>query len=80
LLDTDLKIILLDYRNNVETLKIMKNAVKGLDIPAISLIVQQNYFSDLYLAKILEHSCVNNETYHLLLRFRRILDNIIPRK
>jgi len=53
LLDTDLKIILLDHQNNfVGTLKIMSNAAKNFDILATSLsvliiilIVQQNNFS-----------------------------------
>jgi len=52
LLDTDLKIILLDHQINfVGTLKIMSNAAKNIDIPAVSLcvyililIVQQIYF------------------------------------
>jgi len=64
LLDTNLKIILLDHQNNfVGTLKIMSNAAKNFNILAISLsvliiilIVQQNYFSDLYLAKMLDLS------------------------
>jgi len=55
LLDTDLKIILLNHQNNfVGTLKIISNAAKNFDILAISfsvphnyLVVQQNYFSDL---------------------------------
>jgi len=39
LLDTDLKIILLDQRNNfVGTLKIMSNAAKNFDIPATSFL------------------------------------------
>jgi len=42
LLDTDLKIILLDHQNNfVETLKIMSNAAKNFDILAASLSVLQ---------------------------------------
>jgi len=57
LLDTGLKIILLDHQNNfVATLKIMSDAAKSFDIPTTSLsvfyiiilIVQQNYFSDLH--------------------------------
>jgi len=59
----DLKIILLDHQNNfVRTLKIMSNAAKNFEVPATSLsiliilIVQQNYFSDLYPAKILDLS------------------------
>jgi len=44
LLDTDKKIILLDYRNNfVGTLKIMSNAAKNFDI-LTSLSVLHNYF------------------------------------
>jgi len=48
LLNTDLKIILLNYQNNfVGTLKIMSNAAKNFDIAfyIIILIIQQNYFS-----------------------------------
>jgi len=45
LLDTDQKIILLDYQNNfVGTLKIMSNAAKNFDILAIGLSVLHNYF------------------------------------
>jgi len=45
LLDTDLKIILLDHQNNfVGTLKIMNNAAKSFDILAISLSILHNYF------------------------------------
>jgi len=48
LLDTDLKIILLDYQNNfVEILKITSNAAKNLDILATSLNVLHNYFDSL---------------------------------
>jgi len=44
LLDTDLKIILLDHQNDfVGTLKTMSNA-KNVDILAISLSVLHNYF------------------------------------
>jgi len=63
LLDTDLKIILLDHQNNfVGTLKIMSNARKNFDILATSLSILHNYFdgsnyfSDLYSAKILDLS------------------------
>jgi len=64
LLDIDLKIILLDHQNNfVKILKTMSNAAKNFDILVTSLsvlhiilIVQQNYFSDLYPAKILDLS------------------------
>jgi len=60
LLDTEQKIILLNHQNNfVGILKIMSNAAKNFDILATSLsvlrnysIVQQNYFSNLYPAKI----------------------------
>jgi len=54
LLDTNLKIILLDHQNNfVETLKIMSNAAKNFDLSSLILIwafyiiilIQQNYFS-----------------------------------
>jgi len=45
LLDTDLKIILLDHQNDfVGTLKTMSNA-KHFDIPATSLSVLHNYFN-----------------------------------
>jgi len=45
LLDTDLKIILLDHQNNfVETLKIMSNAAKNYDILVTGLNVLHNYF------------------------------------
>jgi len=45
LLDTDLKIILLDYQNNLAgTLKIMNNAAKNFDILAINLSILYNYF------------------------------------
>jgi len=59
------KILLdIDTKNFVGTLKIMSDAAKSFDILAISstliiliiLIVQQNYFSDLYPAKILNLS------------------------
>jgi len=60
-MDIDLKIILLEHQNNfIETLKIMSNSAKNLDILAISLsvlhnyLIQQNYFSDLYSANILD--------------------------
>jgi len=44
LLDTDLKIILLDHQNNfVGTLKIMSNAAKSFDI-LTSLNILHNYF------------------------------------
>jgi len=63
LLDTDQKIILLDHQNNfVGTLEIMSNAAKNFDSLAtnlfyiIILIIQQNYFSDLYPAQILAKS------------------------
>jgi len=61
LLDISLKIILLNHQNNfVGTLKIMSNAAKNFDILTINLSVlhnyfdsrQQNYFFDLYPAKI----------------------------
>jgi len=45
LLDTDLKIILLDYQNNfVGILKIMNNAARNFDILATNLNVLYNYF------------------------------------
>jgi len=45
LLDTDLKIILLDHQNNfVRILKAMNNIAKSFDILAISLSVLHNYF------------------------------------
>jgi len=63
LLDTDLKIILLDHQNNfLGTLKIRSNIAKNSDILATSLSIlhkyfdQQNHFSDLYPAKILDLS------------------------
>jgi len=47
LLDTDLKIILLDHQNNfVGTLKVMSNAAKNFDILATSLSVLYNYFGN----------------------------------
>jgi len=47
LLDTDLKIILLDHQNNfIGTLKIMSNSVKNFDILATSLSVLHNYFDN----------------------------------
>jgi len=47
LLDTDLKIILLNHQNNfVGTLKITSNAAKNFDILAISLSVVHNYFDN----------------------------------
>jgi len=47
-LDTDLKIILLNHQNNlVETLKIMSNAAKNVDILTTSLSVLHNYFDSL---------------------------------
>jgi len=45
LMDTDLKIILLDHQNNfVEILKISCNAAKNFDILATSLSVLHDYF------------------------------------
>jgi len=46
LLDTDLKIILLNHQNFVKTLKIMNNTAKSFDILAISLSVPHNYFNN----------------------------------
>jgi len=49
LLDTDLKIILLDHQNNfVETLKTISNAAKNFEliILASSLSVLHNYFDN----------------------------------
>jgi len=44
-LSTDLKIILLNHQNNfVETLKIISNGLKNLDILAIDLTILHNYF------------------------------------
>jgi len=77
LLDTDLKIIL------SKTLKIMSNSANNFDILAtnlkilqlvtkrflIILIVQQNYFSDLYPAKIWDLSAKS----FFLCRFEKIL-------
>jgi len=62
LLDTDPKRILLAHQNNFAgTLKIMSNAAKNFDILATGLSILrnyfvQNYFSDLYPAKILNLS------------------------
>jgi len=60
LLDTDLKIIVLDYQNNfVGTLKIMSNAAKNVVILSARLSVlhyfdsSTNYFFYLYPTKIL---------------------------
>ena len=60
LLSTDLKITLLDHQNiYVENSSIMSNAANNFDTLTISferlkyLMVQQNLFSDLYLAKFL---------------------------
>jgi len=45
LLDTDLKIILLDHQDNfVEALKIMSSAAKNFNILATGLSVLHNYF------------------------------------
>jgi len=45
LLDTDLKIILLDHQNDfVGTLKVMSNVAKNFGIPATDLSVLHNYF------------------------------------
>jgi len=55
LLDTELKIILLFIKNNEQCYKkIWKQLVWTFYI--IILIIQQNYFSDLYLAEILDLS------------------------
>jgi len=62
--DTDLKITLLDHRNNyVGNSSMMSNAAKSFDIPAISLSVLHNYFdgltklfSNLYLTTFLDVS------------------------
>jgi len=63
LLNTDLKIILLDHQNIfVGTLKIISNVAKNFDILTTNLSVlhnyfdQQNNFSDSYRAKILDPS------------------------
>jgi len=62
LLDTNLKIILLDYQNNfVGTLKIMSNAAKHFNILTGSVLQyyfdrSQNYFFYLYSVKILNLS------------------------
>jgi len=56
LLDTNLKIILLNHQNNfVKTLKIISDVAKNFDILTTNLsstqlfyIVQQNYFFDLW--------------------------------
>jgi len=48
LLNIDLKIILLDYQNNlVKNLKTMSIAAKIFNILATSLSVQKNYFDNL---------------------------------
>jgi len=45
ILNTNLKIILLDHKNNfIGTLKIMNNAAKSFDILVICLSVLYNYF------------------------------------
>jgi len=47
----------LDHQNNFAgILKIISNAATKNDVLAIILIVQQNYFSDLYPVKILDLS------------------------
>jgi len=47
LLDTDLKIILLDHQNNfVETLKKISNAVTNFDILVTCLSILHNYFNN----------------------------------
>jgi len=46
LLETDLKIILLDHQNHFGTLKIMSNVAKNFDILATSLRVLHNYFNN----------------------------------
>jgi len=80
LLDTNLKIILLDPQNNfVRTLKIMSNAAKNFNILATGLnvlhilIVQQNYFSDLYPAKILVQQNYFSDLYPAKISFSRII-------
>jgi len=58
LLDTDLKIILLDHQNNlVEILKIMSKATKNSDILVSDLIVLHNYF-DSQLNKVTFLICI----------------------
>jgi len=44
MLDTDLKIILLDRQNNFVILKTMSNVAKSFDILATSSSVLRNYF------------------------------------
>jgi len=44
LLNTELKIILLDQNNFVETSKIINNAAKSFDILTINLNVLHNYY------------------------------------
>jgi len=47
LLDTDLKMILLDHQNNfVRTLKIMSNAAKNFDFLATGLSLLHDYFDN----------------------------------
>jgi len=57
LLNIDLKIILSDHQNNFVELQKMSNYKKfysSLMFYIIILIIRQNYFSDLYPAKILD--------------------------
>jgi len=69
LLDTDLKIIC--WTSKIILLEMMSNAAKNFDILAISLsvkiilIIQQNYSSDLYRAKILDLS--SNHSFRVTL-------------
>jgi len=56
LLDTDQKIILLDHQNNKQCCKRFWYSSIFDSISTIIWIVQQNYFSDLYPAKILDLS------------------------
>jgi len=47
LLDTDLKIILLDHQNNfIGALKIISNVAKNFDILATSFSILHNYFDN----------------------------------
>jgi len=94
LLDADLKINLLDHQNNFAgTLKIMNNAAKNFLTTSLSvlynyfdskliqylIILIQNYFSNLYPAKILDLSVKLFFSCSILKRYKEfLLQKIYP--
>jgi len=77
LLDTDLKIILLDRQNNfIGILKIMSNAAKTFDILATSLRVLHNYFDN---SKLLFRDLLLQHMTHMTIYIPKNLRKRIPK-